>query len=130
MRPRPRSPGRWSVSYNRARRMIAACLALSLAACGTGPWGARGREHIEQPPAPPAAWLAPCFEPPALDEGRQLAPGEAWGAVFGPRGLIAAYVCERDQRACVRRWYAERLWLRPAAEIGRCGRQETLQEAP
>lgn len=89
------------------------------------PWG-RGRasEGLEQPPAPPAAWLAPCFEPPTLPEGAQIAPAAAWGAVFGERGLIAAYHCERDYRACVRRWYAERLWLRPAAEIGRCGRQE------
>lgn len=71
------------------------------------------------PPPPPAAWLEACPSIVALPTDRQIEAGEAWGAVFGERGLIAAWRCEGDRRGCLRRWYAEELWRRPA-DVAAC----------
>lgn len=66
-----------------------------------------------QPPPPPAAWLAPCPAAQRLPEGLAIGQAEAWGAVIGPDGAVAALGCEAGRRACVRAWYAEALWTRP-----------------
>lgn len=104
-------------------------MALSLAACGTGLFGRRPAiEPAAQPPAPPATWLAACHDPALLPEGRELSAGEAWAAVFGDRGLVSAWRCERARRACVARWYAERLWEGERAAVAACERQ--MQTGP